>query len=421
MSNAQQPYGAESGTAAPRDFPSVLVWLGWLVWLPFLIQVVIGFLQEHTTPPRLVIILSLVASFLAIYLWTTWHAAYALKYTSVGPWEASPSFPRAVLPLVVLTLLSFVVVRLDGPAWGGLFFYTAATTAACLPFGRAMLATGLLTCLVVGGGWLAGVPTPDLTQALFLIPVIGFNANGAMWAVKTNRELRVAREELARLAVSEERLRFARDLHDLLGHTLSLITLKSELAGRLVPVSPERAIEEIGDVEAAARKALQEVREAVAGYRQATLASELHAAREILTAAGIELTQHGEISPLSAPAEAALSWAVREGVTNVIRHSRARHCSITVAQRPDGVTCEVINDGRGIELGGATAMSAAPGAPHTGSGLRGLAERVAGLGGTCMYGPDGDDGYRLTVSLPTAAQLAPLPLDGRAQPVRKGA
>src|SRR6185437_1812303 len=216
-----------------------------------------------------------------------------------------------------------------GPDWGGLFIYTSAISAAHLPVKRSAWIIGGLALFAVGGRWLTSHDWRTVFAALFTILVTGFTTTAMRWAFITNRELRRARQELAQLAVTEERLRFARDLHDLLGHTLSLIALKSELAGRLVRLAPERAAVEIGDVEAAARQALYEVREAVAGYRQPTLAGELQAAHEMLDAAGIVLTLDAAPAPLPlrSTVEGMLAWTVREGVTNVIRHSRARHCA----------------------------------------------------------------------------------------------
>jgi two-component system sensor histidine kinase DesK len=166
----------------------------------------------------------------------------------------------------------------------------------------------------------------------------------------------------------------ARDLHDLLGHTLSLITLKSELAGRLVEKEPARAAQEIHEVERVARQALREVREAVVGYRQPTLHSELDAARQMLETAGVVYTIEHTARALSPATDAALAWAVREGVTNVIRHSRARQCTIRIICDNESTRAEVINDGyQGPEHD----------ATHTkdGSSLSGLAERVAAQGG----------------------------------------
>jgi two-component system, NarL family, sensor histidine kinase DesK len=237
--------------------------------------------------------------------------------------------------------------------------------------------------LAIGGG------IGQTAQIVLQAAVTGSAVIIVIRTIVTERQLRLAREEIARLAVSEERLRFARDLHDLLGHSLSLIALKSELAGRLVTGAPDRATAEIHDIESVARTALHEVREAVAGYRQPTLADELHAAAEILAAAGIAYSCDGAPRALSPAAEAVLGWAVREGVTNVIKHSRARRCTIRFTEDERCAGVEVWDDGRG-------ASSPLDG----GSGLRGLRERVAARGGRYEAGPLPEGGFRLSVSLP---------------------
>jgi two-component system, NarL family, sensor histidine kinase DesK len=211
--------------------------------------------------------------------------------------------------------------------------------------------------------------------------------------------LHIAREEITRLAVTTERLRIARDLHDLLGHNLSLIALKSELARRLVSVAPERAIVEIRDVENVARTTLQEVREAVSAYRQPTLKSELQAAQEILAAAGIAYRYDGDesmIDSLPTTIEAVLSWTVREGVTNVIRHSRAHQCTIRVTRDAQEIGIEVIDDGAGVSSFNSSDIE--------GNGLRGLAERVEKLGGRYEASPRVGGGFLLAVSVPLAQQ-----------------
>ena len=148
-----------------------------------------------------------------------------------------------------------------------------------------------------------------------------------------NEELTAARAELAQVAVAQERERFARDLHDLLGHSLSVIAIKAELARRLLPGEPDRAANEVEEVEQVARQALSEVRDAVSGYRQPTLDRELAGARMALSAAGIEAEIRPSDATLAPEVEAVLAWAVREGATNVIRHSGAHRC--TVASPPD--------------------------------------------------------------------------------------
>ncbi|TME45085.1 MAG: sensor histidine kinase, partial [Chloroflexi bacterium] len=147
--------------------------------------------------------------------------------------------------------------------------------------------------------------------------LVGVSAVAGRLLIQANQQLSMAREQIGRLAVGEERLRFARDLHDLLGHSLSVIALKSELAGRLIQSTPGLAAHEVEDIEKVARDALREVREVVAGYRQPTLAAELAGAREALTAAGIEFRVDQDHAALPPAVEAVLAWAVREGVTNV--------------------------------------------------------------------------------------------------------
>jgi two-component system sensor histidine kinase DesK len=188
----------------------------------------------------------------------------------------------------------------------------------------------------------------------------------------------------------------ARDLHDLLGHTLSLITLKSELAGRLVDRQPAQAAQEIREVEQEARRALREVRQAVTAYRQPTLRGELEGARQLLAAAGIECMIEDAAEALPLAVDGVLAWAVREGVTNVIRHSRARHCTLRVAVAPGSARVELTDDGQPAEV-------RAEGAATPGSGLSGLAERVAAVGGQLEAGMmtvDGKRGFRLWVSVP---------------------
>jgi two-component system sensor histidine kinase DesK len=213
-----------------------------------------------------------------------------------------------------------------------------------------------------------------------------------------NQELVQARAELARLAVTAERERFARDLHDLLGHTLSVITLKAELAGRLLPDKPDQAAREVAEVEQVARGALTEVREAVSGYRQPTLDVELEGALVALAAAGIDASVERPAVALDPEVEAVLAWTVREGATNVIRHSHARHVQLKISASIGGAAVEVLDDGVGAANGSADAGRAAGG---TGHGLAGLAERARSLRGHVEAGAQPGGGYRLAVNVPT--------------------
>jgi two-component system sensor histidine kinase DesK len=217
----------------------------------------------------------------------------------------------------------------------------------------------------------------------------------AVWGVSQmaarNIQLDLANDEIAQLAVSQERTRFARDLHDLLGHSLTVITMKSELAGRLVGLDPERAEKEIAEVEQLARDALADVRAAVGGYREVTLARELVSARTALDAAGIAAELPTAVDEVPGDRRELFGWAVREGVTNVVRHSGASRCRVALSRE----CVQVVDDGGGLAtvLGGP-----GPNGATGGSGLRGLRERAEAVGAAVSVG-EGDDGrgFRLRV------------------------
>lgn len=205
---------------------------------------------------------------------------------------------------------------------------------------------------------------------------------------ETVGELRETRQELARAAVEQERLRFSRDLHDLLGHTLSVIVVKSEAARRIAPRDMDAALAQVADIESVGRQALTEIREAVTGYREASLAGELDRARGTLTAAGIEPVVQQSGPPLPPRTAALLGWVVRESVTNVIRHSAAATCEIEVRGAAGRARLVITDDGDGV------------GSTPPGSGLTGLAERLAAAGGTLHSGPAPGGGFRVTAELP---------------------
>lgn len=400
-------YEADSAEAGARASgsgrPLYLAWLLWVIWLPFLIPVLGDFSQSHPTPLRVVVSLLALAIFVALYLWLTWHNARDLTRTLPAA-LVERSLVALWSPVIILLALSVALTLANGWAWGALFIFTSSAAAGRLRARQTIVVLVVLALLVVEGGWHTHRAAADVVQALLLIGIVGIAVLSLVQSAKVSLGLRATQAEMARSnAVSAERLRIARDLHDLLGHNLSLIALKSELAGRLLRVAPDRAAVEIGDIERVARTALQEVREAVTGYRQATLASELHGARELLAAAGIEYQHTGDrgiTGALPTPADALLAWAVREAITNVIRHSRARHCAIHLSQADGWARLEVTDDGPGA--------AADPSRPTTGAiadrgwnGLRGLAERVDALGGRFAAGPRPTGGFCLAVSVPT--------------------
>jgi two-component system sensor histidine kinase DesK len=199
--------------------------------------------------------------------------------------------------------------------------------------------------------------------------------------------LQRVREELAVTAVAAERLRFARDLHDLLGHTLSLIVVKSEVVRRVAHTDPDAAAREASDIESVGRTALAEIRQAVSGYREQGLVAELEQAQRALAAAGIGVQVRTSGAPYPLEVDSVLGWVVREGVTNVIRHSHARRCDIEVRRDGEEIVVTVDDDG----VGGSTAH---------GNGLAGLAERAIAVGGRLEVRPRRWRGFRLQAAMP---------------------
>jgi two-component system, NarL family, sensor histidine kinase DesK len=283
----------------------------------------------------------------------------------------------------------------------------AAAGAGRFAATRPQAAIGVAACAAVG----AAVSVRYNLGYGAALAAIGVPLLGGLFAYSAERrnvlmvKLNEARAELARTAVAEERLRISRDLHDLLGHSLSLITLKSELAGRMIESDPQRAAREIAELEAVARRSLAEVRQAVTSYRQPTLAAELAAARRMLAAAGIDCRVDAPGSyDLPPDVDALLAWTVREGSTNIVRHSGARHTRITVTVTGASAGAELTDDGAGPPAGRGTpaAGGAEPGtaAGAAGSGLAGLAERAARLGGTLLAEAGRNGGFQVRVTVP---------------------
>src|ERR1700738_996998 len=308
---------------------------------------------------------------------------------------AGPDRRSAIPAVVAATILLVVFTLRTPPQYGSLFLYALIMAGAAFNW-RVVLPAVLLLSVLSGAVEIArGESITNATGQLLNELLVGGTAVAGRLLIQAYQQLSLAREQIARLAVGEERLRFARDLHDLIGHSLSVIALKSELAGRLIKNTPGLAAHEVEDIENVARGALREVREAVAGYRQPTLAAELAGAHEALTAAGIEYHVHQDHAPLPTAVEAVLAWTVRGGGNNVMRHSQAKRCAIRIAAKEGRATVEVVDDGRGGTL-------------QPGSGLRGLRERVLERGGTLTAEPLPHEGFRLRVSLPLPEVAIPI-------------
>lgn len=459
---------------------------GAFVWLAFILFPAINAFAKHQTALHHALTIAGAVVFVVTYI----------ALVSIWRWR----YADRALPILfaLLVAVAIALTLSDGTSWGFLFTYCAASAGL---ISRRYGFAAVIACSVLAG----------VTSALGGASggqVIGWVASSAGIGMLIlvmrdlrlrNEELSEARGELARLAVAQERERFARDLHDLLGHSLSVIALKAELAGRMLAERPrassasgapdgsgaaaragtsavpgaaaseervpdEAAIErrildqvttEVRELEQVARTALGEVREAVSGYRQPTLAGELAGARMALSAAGIEADVQETQVALDPAVEAVLAWAVREGATNVIRHSGAHHCTLRITASLTDAGAEVIDDGvgdsagpggagagrtrragaarpvragdpdggrsvvvRSVRAGGQGHDGTANGGPESegaavgqpiaaangisGHGLAGLAERARLLNGMVEAGPLASGGYRLAVTIPVS-------------------
>jgi two-component system, NarL family, sensor histidine kinase DesK len=350
-----------------------------LAWLVVLVVIAEQIVERHADRPgRLALALLGIVLFAAQYLEASLRPE-APTWSKIGRLAGmilTVAFECLLLPEEGMWWLSQHVVIV-----AGLLFTPRLATPLIL---------GLVTA-AMGTQWLVS----GRVDPMMLIELaFGASAMALRQLTFTLEELRQAREQLAQLAVAEERLRFSRDLHDLLGHSLSVMAIKSELAGKLLPARPEEAHRQMEDVQQSAREALRKVRATVAGYRQPTLQSELEGARQLLEAAGITPELEVDSEPLPLAVDNVLALAVREGVTNVIRHSRARRCRISIKFGPTLASLRVVDDGQ-------------PGEASTegGTGLLGLSERARALHGEVHAGRSGD-GFELAVEIPRPGAMA---------------
>jgi two-component system sensor histidine kinase DesK len=284
-------------------------------------------------------------------------------------------------------VLSAVSCAVYGEHWTPLWIYVSAAAGLILTalFDRRVATLGIvvITGFYLISCWITHLDGADTVAVLLPVALIGLAMIGFRMQLVLMHELAQARETVAKLAANEERLRLARDMHDLTGQS---------------PASAERdaILTEMNDVSQVSRQTLHDIREAVSGYRRPTLAIEAITARSALEAAGIGLDDDSGLTMRSGmfdpEAEAVLAWCLREAVTNVIRHSRARTCRIRLTERPGEVSLEVTDDGRGF--------SGPAGDSASGSGLRGMSERLSAVDGHLSLGrPDTGRGFRLTATV----------------------
>jgi two-component system, NarL family, sensor histidine kinase DesK len=366
----EQPGDPARGTAKKRKKHGDLLDFIWIVYSIFFF---IEPYSRHNTRYWL--------QFLAVY------AVFATIYTGL---VFARSKTQNYLLLAAMGVLSACYFPYNNGA-GGMFVYVAAF----VPFVTESLAICLSTFValfvtIMTEGLLLHMSPWSWGFASFFCLIVGGTNLFTAQRVRANSKLEMAHEEIEQLAKLAERERIARDLHDVLGHTLSVIVLKAELAGRLFSRDQERAAAEIADVEMIARKALSEVREAIRGYRTEGLAAEIKRAHSTLDAAGVTLVCEEKPPALNPAEETVISLVLREAVTNVVRHAQASHCFMRFREQDGHASFIVEDDGRG-------------GIRAEGNGLRGMRERIEALGGQFAISgaSNGSKGTRLTIQLPS--------------------
>ena len=372
------PPGAEMAQRTQAQGIRDQSWRGWRKVIPFFYLAYLGFyfLPWIFGPPpsRNALIASAIGIgvFLIVYF------------------DAYLRWPANRLPHVVAIAAIGYLLSPFNPSWG-VFSVFASALAGLLENRRtAITSLVLLQVAVIAYSLACHLPFWVLGMVLFLDIMTGF---GAVWqadVARKNAQLLEAQEEVRTLAATAERERIARDLHDLLGHTLTLVAVKADLAQRLATRDIAAARREMQEVAEAAREALAEVRTAVGGMRGATLAVEIERARRMLAAANVTASVTTEVAPDDPEREAVLAMALREAVTNVIRHAGASSCTIGLDAGPQGsLRLSVVDDGRG-------------GAICEGSGLSGMRARLSAAGGALEVKSDAR-GTRLLAQLPRAA------------------
>ncbi|WP_165845476.1 sensor histidine kinase [Streptacidiphilus pinicola] len=302
-------------------------------------------------------------------------AVFALQLVHSSPGMTDARMRTKVATLTAQGLLTFLPLIWFGVFWGSMAGFFAGSLLLLLPTKTGWTLYGTAVLAMVVPSTLLDPSVVDLVYIVESTALTGLVVYGLSRLATLVQELHKARADLARLAVSNEQLRFSRDLHDLLGYSLSAVSLKNELVRRLIPTNPLRACEEVDEVLVISRQALADVRRVASGYRQMSLVSELASAESVLAAADVEVSveAHDGIEHLGQATSTVLATVLREGVTNLLRHSKAANCWITAAIDGEVVRLTIVNDGL---VGGPHLPS-----PHGGSGLGNLQQRVSAIGG----------------------------------------
>ncbi len=348
-----------------------------VLWLPFMLWFFVDPIWwDHRTPLLII-----------------GNTIYGLVFIWLYLYSFSHPEPRRLYAIIAMFVMAASLVPTHNGAVACLMIYAIAAGAFTTNRARFLALLGIDLGLLGLYTSHLHLPLPAWGSMFLLIVLVGVGNHLGAIAHCAVEKLRLADAEIEHLAKVAERERIARDLHDLLGHTLSLITLKAELARKLVDRDPQRAKEEMLDVERTSRAALADVREAISGYRGEGLAAELVRARKTLETAGIAVDSQIAELPLSPAQETVLALALREAVTNVVRHANAQQCSVRLQQEDNLCRLEIADNGRGTS------------APE-GNGLRGMRERLEAVGGSLRR--QNQAGTRLVIQLPLAPAASAL-------------
>ncbi|SOD70543.1 two-component system sensor histidine kinase DesK [Jatrophihabitans sp. GAS493] len=381
---APQPETLRPGLAEEEHQITSKMWRsGWQrfvfpsFWLVYLAQVASG-INKHSTGA---------AAFLGYVLIFAFAACYLLAMTS-GWSGQTRRFWILYLIAVIIAVIELPLAHED--AFVCVVYLAVLAVASAHRYALGIVAALTVATIVAPAlvpSWNAGLNfSTGVIVGLVSMAMFGF-----FNIVRANIALSEARAEVARLAAENERSRIARDLHDLLGHSLTTITVKASLARRLSSIDPARAAQEIKEVEELSRRALADVRTAVSGYHDVTLIGEIASAREVLRAAGVDATLPGAVDVVDPSLQELFGWVTREGVTNIVRHSRAERCEISLG--PNWI--DICDNGKG-------------GLSGAGNGLSGLRERVEAAGGFVTIGSaTALVGFRLRVDVPLDSELVP--------------
>jgi two-component system sensor histidine kinase DesK len=321
------------------------------------------------------------------------NTIFGLVFVWLYLYSFSHPEPQRLYATIAMMVMASALIPTHNGAVSALLIYAIASGAFTTSRARAIVLIGINAGLLGIYAYDHHIPVSFWGSMLLLIILVGVGNHLGAVAHCAGEQLRRADEEIEHLAKVAERERIARDLHDLLGHTLSLITLKAELARKLVDRDPQRAKQEMLDVEQTSRAALADVREAISGYRGEGLAAELIRARKTLETAGITVNSEFDQLPLTPAQETVLALALREAVTNVVRHAQAQRCSVRLQRENDLCTLEISDNGRGADT-------------PEGNGLRGMRERLEAIGGSLQRQTRA--GTRLVIHLPLAPATSAL-------------